>query len=267
MQTRARVTRAVIVGGLALALAGCGTAHPGGPAPSGGASPDPASLDAAASFSAKVTSMSFDVTIKANSSTIVETGSLALSNPLRARLKITIAGTAIEELLLGPTAYLKFPPLTAKTGKTWAKVSLATVGAKMGLDLTALLAQVKQQGPTLPVQLAITSGQVKPVGTEVVGGVSTTHYRGTVDIARSLDRFPADLKAQMQALIDKAAVKNVVLDLWVGPNSRPVRASESYDSKVGPVSVLTTYRDFNQPVDATAPPAADTVDLEKLLGG
>jgi hypothetical protein len=160
-------------------------------------------------------------------------------------------GGAIDAVLDGTDLYLKSPLFTAALpqGKSWLKLDLSKATNAGGVDLSTLVAQDPAQ--TLARLRSISN--VTEVGTEQLGGVDTTHYRGRT--ART-GVAPAG-----------------VYDLWIGKDDGYIHRVK-IASVPGPKQRLETTVDFSNfgaDVNVAVPPASETFDATNLkipgLGG
>ena len=145
---------------------------------------------------------------------------------------------ALDEVLVGTTAYVRSPLLAATLphGKKWLKIDLAKAGKAAGFDLSLLAAQ--DPGQALAYLRSLKS--VTVVGNEKIDGESTTHYR---------------------ALAPGAAT----YDAWVGDDGyvHRVRVVTTSGSKV---SATTDLSDFGAAVKVTVPPAKQSYATNSLPG-
>ena len=97
--------------------------------------------------------------------------------------------------------YMRFPFLADKLpeGKDWVKVDLRQAASQVpGLDLEQFL-QFANNGPhsTLDYLKAV-SGSIETVGVDELRGVSTTHYRTNVDLAKYAKLVPEAQREQLE---------------------------------------------------------------------
>jgi LppX/LprAFG-like lipoprotein len=156
----------------------------------------------------------------------------------------------LDEVLDGNILYVKSPLLAAAIphGKTWFKVDLAKAGKAGGVDLSQLTAQDPAQALNY---LRSLKGATK-IGTEQVGGTSTTHYRAQVDTAK--------LSAAAAAQVGDATY-----DVWVGDDGyiHRVRVTTTSGAKVTATSDLS---DFGTAVKVKVPSAAQSYATTKIPG-
>lgn len=156
----------------------------------------------------------------------------------------------LDEVLDGNILYVKSPLLAAAIppGKTWFKVDLTKAGKAGGVDLSQLAAQ----DPTQALNYLRSLKSATRIGTEQVGGVSTTHYRAQVDTSK--------LSAAAAAQVGDATY-----DVWVGDDGYVyrVRAVTTSGTKVTATSDLS---DFGAAVKVTVPSAAQSYATNKIPG-
>lgn len=176
-------------------------------------------------------------------------------------LSLDAAGKQIEmdEVMQGTTIYMKsalFTP-TLPSGKTWVSIDLEQAGKKLGIDFN----KFAQQNPTDLLGALKKAGSVQKVGTDVVDGVDTTHYKVTVDLAK------APNGAQLMKL---ANVKTLPVDVWIDGQNLLRRMTETYNVTTGGQTVSTTMQmdlsSYGEQVNVQVPSADQTVDVTKLGG-
>ena len=176
-------------------------------------------------------------------------------------LSLVAAGKQIEmdEVMSGTTIYMKSPLFTPSlpSGKSWVSVDLEQAGKKLGIDFD----KFAQQNPTDLLGALKKAGSVKKVGSDVVGGVDTTHYKVTIDLAK------APNGAQLMKI---ANVKALPVDVWVDDQDLLRRMTETYSVTTGGQTVATTMQmdlsSYGEHVNVQVPSADETVDVTKLGG-
>lgn len=169
----------------------------------------------------------------------------------------------MREVLVDDTLYLKMPQLARQTGKPWVKMSLKDLGSRAGLNLSQLMGQASQSNPADQVKKLLASKDIHKVGSEVIGGVQTVHYAGSVSAAEAMAQ--ADPRLRELGKIDEAAgVTSTDYDLWVGPDSLPRQIIAKTATAHGPVSLTVTYSDYGAPVSISAPPAGQVGEMPSL---
>jgi len=192
--------------------------------------------------------------------------------------QMSVAGQSMpgmQTMLIGRTFYLKSPMLSQLAGggtaKPWMKISLDDLGKKSGANLDQLLQQSRQMDPVQNMKMLTASKDVREVGKETVDGVQTTHYTGTYRLEDGIAKLPADEQAQQRKTLDKLGMDAMFFDLWVDDQQLPRKVSmKSAKTAAGTVTMTTSYHDYGQPVQISAPPADQVTDfgaLMKNLGG
>jgi hypothetical protein len=114
--------------------------------------------------------------------------------------------------------YVRMPLLTAflPQGKSWVKVDVAEAMKAKGGNLAQML-QANESSPAQMLQALVHSKDSKIVGTEIVGGVETTHYKATVDPKDALlSQAKGSVPAQVDAALAKANLGRLPVEVWVG---------------------------------------------------
>lgn len=165
-----------------------------------------------------------------------------------------LTGT-IDEVFDGTTIYMRSPLFSdgLPKGKTWLKLDLQKALASKGIDFSSLLSQ----DPAQTLGQLQASGSVTTIGTETVDGVSTTHYRATIDPSK----LPQGTKIE--------ALTNATYgpyDVWIGNQDGYVhKMSLSYSvalkgAKRQVYSITADYSDFGKSVSVTVPSASESFD-------
>ncbi|MFB7510338.1 hypothetical protein [Streptomyces broussonetiae] len=167
--------------------------------------------------------------------------------------------------------YAKVPAqkLARFGGKHWIKEPLALIAAQ-GAAGKAGTDQLKQANPALAVRMLISSGDLRKVGREAVRGTATTHYTGTLDVAKMIagrqGLTPDDVKFLKKRLAASGAADDHI-DLWVNSENLPVQMQEQMQTDTAEVTSTTYFSDYGVAVDLSVPDASDTFTLHSVTGG
>ncbi len=153
---------------------------------------------------------------------------------------------AMELILVGKAMYLKSPDLG--TGDQWVKIDLSDPNSLFGMIGKATDPEVMFTAMESPKKLEL-------LGSEDVDGVSTNHYRITLDPTQYLKamEFPAAMASMLP--------QELVTEMWVDGDNLPRKFAQNLDVPAvggGAGSTSTTegtYSDFGTDVDIEAPPA------------
>lgn len=182
-------------------------------------------------------------------------------HPTTLDFQIGVAGKQLSEVLVDNVFYLKVPG--AAGSKPWLSVGIKQISELTGIDLDSLLNNAKADQT---VSLLTKASDVRFVGNETVGGVSTKHLSGTVDLDQvfaALDAVEKSQQKTLQSMVEQLGIKDNHIDLWVNADDIPVKIVQTYSSKLGPGSSTMLLTDLNAPVHVTAPPAAQ---VQKMAG-
>jgi hypothetical protein len=178
----------------------------------------------------------------------------------------------MTERMVGTTMYMRMPFLTAADPKIkpWVKLDLTAMGKAAGLNLGALINSSTNDPSSMMAYLRGASGTVQNLGRETVDGVSTTHYRATVQYAKMVagmkNTDPAAAQA-IQQVMDKTGMRSEPVDVWIDGSGlmREERLDVQIPNTSSSMTMIMDLSDFGVPVHVSAPPASQTSDLLKLL--
>ncbi len=184
----------------------------------------------------------------------------------------------IEELLVkedaNPVIYLNMGALTQSLGtdKKWLRLDLSKAGA-FGATFSKLMAG-GEQNPMDSLKALESEGDFQEVGHTTIDGEVTTHYQGTVDVAKALADKGVDLSA-LPGGANAQVPATVPYEVYVAADGKVRRISTSYDETVsGKTAHAEVTMDFTHwGIDPLiGPPPADQVFdatslLSKGLGG
>lgn len=183
-------------------------------------------------------------------------------------------GTTAVMVFKYPAVYAKIGALSGKIpgGRTWLKIDLQKAAQAGGIDLSQL-ATGGGSDPSQFVALLRGIGNVTRVGTEVVNGVSTTHYKAVLHLSRVADRLPPSERAAAQAnvrAIEKVAGDSLPVEVWVDAQNRVRR--EQFDEHVNlPLGagaltgrIAVDFLSFGPTPSVSAPPAGEVWDATSV---
>lgn len=164
-----------------------------------------------------------------------------------------------------PVVYLNIPALADRIpGKAWLRLDLAKAGKSLGVNLDQLLSQANQN-PAQTLDLLRSVGQVDKIGSATINGVSTTDYKGTIDLAKAAARKGSDAEQMVQRLIAQGAPAELPVEVWIGDDGlvRRLRLDEDLQAGGSSLSAAVTIdlSDFGTDVSVAAPPADQVFDV------
>jgi hypothetical protein len=191
--------------------------------------------------------------------------------------EVTGSSASIEEILDRNDIYVGSSLFAGKLpgGARWMKLDIARFGQAAGIDPSQLLG-----GQSNPAQLLeylkASGGAVQIAGHEAVRGVPTTHYRGTVDLAKAAAAVSHGASSSARAALEKSIAKlgvgSVPVDVWVDSHRLVRRIALAFSAPAGGqqlgLHMTIELFDFGATPAVTAPAASETFDAtSSALGG
>jgi hypothetical protein len=190
-------------------------------------------------------------------------------------------GGTIQMIFQYPVIYMNMPQLAGELpeGKTWMKLDLSKAASAAGINLSQL-PSLEQTNPTQLLEyLRASSGGVATVGSESLDGVTTTHYRGALQLSSILDHLPPSEQAAAKSALDTVDGTGAIpVDVWVDAQDRVRRvqmsiAASSPTGTTGSVAgaapsvsdtVTIDFTSFGSIPPIVPPPASEVFDASTL---
>lgn len=155
-------------------------------------------------------------------------------------------------------------------GKQWIKYDYDAFAKQGGPSGAYLKDQMQNNNPSRSVELLLSTGKVKKVGTEDVRGVEATHYSGVIKVSemarmQSKGLSKSDLDA-LEKQLKQSGADSETIDLWIDDKNLLVKKREQAKSKTGVMDSTVFYSDYGTKVTVEEPAAAETVDFQELQG-
>jgi len=227
----------------------------------------------AAVESQRVTSMAATVSEQVGNPVIV-TATTTMRLQLRPTLladaivHATISGRSVSmhEIVSAKAVYLQTQPGNP-TVRPWTEIPFSALGHGLGGSLSSLLQSARNSNPAQQTQLLTASKNAHVVGTTVVDGVETTHYRGSISAATALASLKPSVRKGLAPLL-KLITGEIHFDVWIDAQHVTRRLIERETVISQPVAVTMNVTAVNQPVQITLPPTSQVGILPKgQLGG
>lgn len=261
---RRRVVAAALCAGALAVITGCSTGASGSSAPPGttgtpGTATKLTPLQAIRLASAETQRVS---SMAATFSEQIGTAG-TINGTMRLRLKPTLLAheilsssingqsSSIEEIVSTKAVYLKEPG--SPGGKPWIEVKLSTLSGSLGKTLQSLLQSAQDGNPAAQTQMFAGSKNVHKVGTQVVNGVQTTHYAGTVTASQALSRLSPAVRKGLAPLL-RLISGHIQFNIWIDGQhvARRAVAVETVNGQT--VTVTLNVTAINQPMRIALPP-------------
>lgn len=167
----------------------------------------------------------------------------------------------MKAVITTDTVYINMPQLSKLAGdKPWIKWKL---DGEDSLGLGSLLKQADQYSPAEQTKMLTSSGDVKQVGKEDVGGVPTTRFAGTTDAVAALGKLDPETRAKLEELYKSGGITTIAFDVWIGDADQlPYKLVSNVTTSQGKVSTTMTFTDYGKPVTIQVPPADQVGDFK-----
>jgi hypothetical protein len=202
-------------------------------------------------------------------------GQLTMSFPQVPGAPASLSHATIEMVFKYPVIYMKFPKaLSSKLpgGKPWMKINVQRAYQGAGINLSGL-SSTNELDPTQYLNyLHGASGHVTDLGHEEIDGVSSTHYRATVQFNRIVAHLPAAQRPSAEAAVRQlqklGGTNSMPIDVWIDGAHRVRREQIGIHEHTNgtPIdgSVTIDYVSFGPTPATSSPPASQVYDLTGL---
>jgi hypothetical protein len=188
----------------------------------------------------------------------------------------------VEIRIVSGVLYLRMSGLDAggvptPRGDRWLVLDPTAIAEGFGADEAAGTSPGAFTGfvGDLLASLRGVADEVEDLGRDEVRGVPTTRYRADVDLARALDRAPADQREDLREALEQLGAGRVPYEVWIDDEGLPRRLRVTVDPSAfdlpsvegldGSAILTVDLYDFGRPVAVEAPPAEETVDFFSAL--
>ncbi|HZF91578.1 hypothetical protein [Streptomyces sp.] len=180
-------------------------------------------------------------------------------------MTVTAEGQRIEQRVIDQVLYQKPPAGQAPGGKPWIKIDLKKVAAQQGAGGQSM----NDPARSAALARAIDDRDVTNKGSAEIGGVATTRYHVTVDVAKLPDG--AQLSKQLGPALpmdiwldDEGRIRRQQVDMTVQAPATP-KSGAGAKTATGPqrmtVRTVLEFSDFGTELEADAPPARQVTDM------
>jgi hypothetical protein len=183
----------------------------------------------------------------------------------------------------GSTIYLHAPVFEEllPDHRPWVKVETAQLDTSSPLAAAASLDGTVTDPSTFLEALRGIGDDTRVVEHVMLDGVSTLHYRGTVDLARAAAKLPAPDRDRLRQGFDRLGVDQstvqIPMDVWVDEAGNVRRVSTDVRIADRPendatlrgsvITVTVDYRDVGMPERIVVPDQSTVTDVTDLVNG
>jgi hypothetical protein len=200
--------------------------------------------------------------------------------PASATAQLPAGGLHVEALFKFPAIYVgssvfAAPALQGKLhGARWIKLDLGRFSQALGVNLLQLSGAQSSPAQFLRYLKAV-GGTPERVGSALVRGVQTAHYRATIDLHKLPDVLPpalaSRLRAQIGKLIAQTGTSKIPIDVWVDGQHLLRRLafelSLSASEQRAQMKLSLELFDYGPTPPVLPPPASEVFDATQLTLG
>jgi hypothetical protein len=196
--------------------------------------------------------------------------------PASASATLPAGPLRIEEIFKSSTIYMSSPLLAGKLpgGARWLKLDVGRFAQAVGIDIQQLAGGQSNPAQFLQYLRALT-GTPQRIGSELVRGVATTHYRATVDLARVAGVLGADHSGQLRAALAKLTAQigtsQLPVEVWVDGHGLVRRMALALSLATGAqraqLGMTIELFDFGPTPPLTPPPDGEVFDATQAALG
>ncbi len=174
----------------------------------------------------------------------------------------------MQEILTNRTMYLKMALLSQQLHKPWAAIPFAALQKGTGVSLGQLTQQVQSNNPLVQTQMLAAAKNVRTVGTQIIGGVKTTHYTGSYPVAAGIAKLPSSLRAAESKGLQALGIRVVEFNAWIDAQHQIRKIVIHENGSTERMTVTLQVTSINQPVSVSLPPASQvaTIPASALQG-
>jgi hypothetical protein len=166
----------------------------------------------------------------------------------------------MQTLLTGDAVYLKIPSLANMLGKPWVKIPFSSL-RNSGLNLAPLVHQIQGNNPLAQAQMLQGATNVRQVGSQVVNGIPTTEYTGTIHTATALAKLDPNMRKLLRPALSTTGITIIHFTAWVDSQHEVRKLAEVSSGSHYRVSSVVVITSINQPVHVQAPPAGQVANM------
>jgi hypothetical protein len=229
-------------------------------------------LKLAAGQAQKVTSLTASMDIRSSGTFVSHiTGALEeqIQPTVLARQTFSVQGGGqqlpgtMQTLLTSDAVYLKIPSLANMLGKPWVKIPFSSL-RNSGLNLAPLVHQIQGNNPLAQAQMLQGATNVRQVGSQVVNGIPTTKYTGTIHPASALPKLDPSTQKLLRPALSTTGITIIHFTAWVDSRHEVRKLAETLSGSHYRVSSVVVITSINQPVHVQAPPASQVANMPSM---
>ena len=192
-------------------------------------------------------------------------------------------GGEMQIVMDGGVMYMR-SPVFEDVGTEWVSMDPSKLDPAASSQLGGL--GMGTTDPSAYIGLFAGVFDVKDSGQQELDGVTTTHYVGSIDLAKVLEGFAdvvgkdvdAATEKQLKAAVEQFEVlgidEKIPFEIWIGEDGLPRRQLITMDfgdlvpgTEEARMEMAVDLSDFGEPVDIEVPPRSQVTDMTDALKG
>ena len=179
---------------------------------------------------------------------------------ISADLSLTQGGrrSRVKEVLTGGALYFHISSLARQFGKPWVKINPSHRQGSAGALFTQMFRNLQTNTFTAQARLLSVARNTHVAGRQMIQGVPTTEYAGSLEAATALRSLPAGLRKVLSPELQVLGNSTISFRAWIDGQHHTRRMAETEQVNGETVHTTLDIAALNQPVDITVPPAGQT---------
>ncbi|MFD0353272.1 LppX_LprAFG lipoprotein [Streptomyces sp. NPDC127110] len=228
-------------------------------------------LQKAKKTSEEITSLRYTLTGTASGQQVSSEASMRLKPSVAMSMKATSQGPAesgtVEIRMIDGAMYLG-------SEGTWLKFDMKAMDPATAKKMESAQGGASSPGenPGDRADQLMGAKDLKNLGEENVDGVKTTHVSGTITteqmragIATTSTPEARERREKSLKQLEGEGIKSLAVDMWIDESGRTKQVRTRGEGTKGPMDTTIKFLDYNKPVEITAPPADQVVDLAEMM--
>jgi hypothetical protein len=254
-----RVAAVALCAGAVALITGCSASSAGS---AGSAKPltARAAITLAADETQRVNSVAENMSMQLGGS-ISETISATAQMELRPALLVDATANVsadgqsfgMDEIINTKAMYLKSSAFSSLTGhgKPWLEIPLSSMST-LGGALSQMIQSLQNNNPLVQTKMLAVATNVRVVGTQVIDGVSTTHYTGSLVPSVALAKLSPSLRADFSPSL-KLISGDIRFGIWIDGQHLTRKVTEVYTVSGDTAHMTANVTGIDQPVHIVLP--------------
>jgi hypothetical protein len=180
--------------------------------------------------------------------------------------KIEGRSVPISAIIDSSAMYMRFGQIVGLPGYSsgkWVKIPFTGTGAA---GLSSMLGSLQSENPASQAVLLAGAEDVRMTGSQVLDGVQTASYSGSISEASALKALPSSYRSTLGPEL-KSLTGTIAFTVWIDGHDL-VRKLELTETLAGePLDVTVTVQSYDQPVTITIPSGSQVIAMPTSLSG